>query len=430
MARGTLAPPGKYTRYNGFMSQIHRLKLPNGLSLVAEPMEGVQSLAITVLLPAGAAHEPADQLGVAAMLEEMLPRGAGNLDSRAFSDALDHLGVMRGSGVEATRMRLYATMIASKLPEALPLIADMILRPHLPENALEPARDLALQAIESLEDEPQQKVFYALRHQHHGEPYGRSPLGEASHLEKITLEQVRQFHKDTFVPDGTVIGVAGHFNWDELSALITRLFSDWQGKRHDPQPADQPARGYRHIEAATQQVHIGLAYDAVPESHADSVLQRAAVAVLSGGMSGRLFTEVREKRGLCYSVFASYNGMNNRSAVLSYAGTTPQRAQETLDVLAGELRRLKGNITAEEFDRAIVGMKSGLVMQGESTGARAAAIASDEYQLGRPRTLDELTQRIDELTVASLNDFTQRRLPGAMTLVTIGPSPLNADAAR
>ncbi len=423
------APRDKYTRYNDFMSQIHRLKLPNGLFLVAEPMEGVQSLAMTILVPAGAVHEPASQLGVAAVLEEMLPRGAGVLDARDHSDALDFLGVMRGSSVEATRLRLHATMIGSKLPEVLPLLADMIMHPHLPASALEPARDLALQAIESLEDEPQQKVFYTLRDQHHASPYGRSPMGDPQMISKLTLDQVKAFHHQAFVPDGTVIGVAGQFDWHELATLVHHLFAGWKGKQVDPLPKSQPRRGYTHIEAATQQVHIGLAYDAIPESHEHSALQRAAVAVLSGGMSGRLFTEVREKRGLCYAVSASYNGMNHRSSILSYAGTTPQRAQETLDVLVGELRNLNGNISAEEFARAIVGMKSGLVMQGESTGARAAAIASDQAQLGRPRSLDELTTRVDALTLDALNAYTRDHLPGKMTLVTIGPSTLTPNAA-
>ena len=117
--------------------------------------------------------------------------------------------------------------------------------------------------------------------------------------------------------------------------------------------------------------------DALPEPDDQSLLQKAAIAVLSGGMSGRLFTQVREKRGLCYSVFASYVGHKDRGAVLSYAGTTVPRAKETLEVLVDELCKVSQGVKQDEFDRAIVGMKSRLVMQGESTGARASAIAAD-----------------------------------------------------
>ena len=141
-------------------------------------------------------------------------------------------------------------------------------------------------------------------------------------------------------------------------------------------------------------------------------------------MSGRLFTEVREKRGLCYAVYAAYASHKRIGAMLAYAGTTAARAQETLDVLEGELRKLSLGVDESEFRRAIVGMKSRLVMQGESTGARAGAIAGDQVVLGRPRTLEELTERVDHVTFERLNEYLKNHPPGAMTTVTIGPSPL------
>ena len=141
-------------------------------------------------------------------------------------------------------------------------------------------------------------------------------------------------------------------------------------------------------------------------------------------MSGRLFTEVREKRGLVYSVSASYHGQKDRGDVLAYAGTTTPRAQETLDVLAHELRRIADGVDASEFDRAVVGMKSGLVMQGESTSARAASIANDVHLYGRPRSLDDAAEEIQGLTLEKLNAYVADRRPGEMTVVTLGPEAL------
>jgi predicted Zn-dependent peptidase len=154
------------------------------------------------------------------------------------------------------------------------------------------------------------------------------------------------------------------------------------------------------------------------------MLQRAAVAVLSGGMSGRLFTEVREKRGLCYAVFSRYAADQHRGMVLAYAGTTTARAQETLDVLVGELRRLSDGVRRDEFDRAVVGMKSHLIMQGESTPARSGALAADQAVRGRPRSLDELAKEVDALDFDQLNRFVATHRPGEMTTVTIGPAAL------
>lgn len=408
------------------MHRIHQHRLANGLWLVAEPIAEVQSLAMSLLLPAGVSLEPEHQQGAATMLSEMICRGAGGLDARAHSDALDHLGVQRGTGVDTHHLRLSAAMIADKLPQALPLLMDMVRRPLLADDALEPTRDLSLQSLEALEDEPQQKVFIALRRQHHPQPFGRSPMGRREDLEAMTLDHVRAFWRRSFVPDGAVLSFAGKLDWTELRERVESLLGDWTGQLASPEPTAPATRGYYHENAPSTQVHIGLAYDAPPETDPSSMLQRAAVAVLSGGMSGRLFTQVRERRGLVYSVFARYGSDRRRGSVFSYAGTTAPRAQETLQVLTDELRGLAKGIEPDEFQRAIVGMKAGLVMQGESTSARAGAIAADQYLLDHPRTLEEVSAQVDALTLDEVVRFVTEHPPGAMTTVTIGPEPLQA----
>ena len=412
------------------MPTIHQHQLDNGLWLVAEPMPAVQSLAASWLAPAGVIAQPNQQQGVAALLAEMIFRGAGDLDAKAHSDALDNLGVQRSSHVGTTHLHLGATMLADNLTHALPLLADMLRRPTLDQSALEPSRDLAIQSLDALEDEPQQKVFDQLTERHYDPPFNRSPLGRREHLQNLTRDHVRQYARTTFVPDGTILAFAGRIDWDDLKTQITDAFADWTGQAPPSPTPEPPQRGYHHITAQTAQAHIGLAYDALPQPDPNSILQRAATAVLSGGMSCRLFTEVREKRALCYAVYASYAAQKNHGAVLGYAGTTVPRAQETLDVLAAELVRLSDGIEQDEFQRAIVGMKSRLVMQGESTGARARSIAAEQYIYGRPRTLDDWAAEVDAITLDRLNDFIKATPPGPMTVVTIGPETLKCpDAA-
>ena len=406
------------------MPEIFQRVFPSGLTLLAEPIPSAQSLAMSLLAPGGVALEPADKLGVAAMLSEIVCRGAGSLDAKAHCDALDQLGVHRSTGAGISRFRLGATMIHSKLPKALPLLIDMIRRPMLADAALEPSRDLALQALDSLEDEPQEKVFIELRRRHYPAPFGRSTLGDRAHLESMTIDDVRRFWSATMTPASSVIAFAGRFDWSELQDMVAEQLGDWKGATPEPAEAAAPIRGHVHQNAESTQVHIGLAYDALPEPDERSLLQRVASAVLSGGMSGRLFTEVREKRGLCYSVYATYAGQRERGAMLAYSGTTAPRAQETLDVLTNELKRVCEGVAQDEFDRAIVGMKSRLVMQGESTTSRAAAVASDQYTLGRPRTLEEQSKRVAAVTLADLNAFLAANKPGPMTVVTVGPAAL------
>lgn len=403
---------------------IHQLQLANGLWLVAEPIASAQSLAMTLRVPAGVVQEPGDKQGVAAVLAEMLLRGAGERDARQHSEALDRLGVQRGTSVTTQHLHVHASMLGVNLAAAMPLVLDMVLRPMLADSAVGPARDLAIQSIDALDDEPQQRVMLELKRRHFPEPFGRSSLGEREHLRTVSREDVVAYWQRTCRPRGTILGVAGRFDWPALREQVESLTAEWSGEVVEPVETAAAARGYAHERSESSQVHIGVAYDAPPEPAAESMLQRAATAVLSGGMSGRLFTEVREKRGLCYAVYASYSPGRDRGAVLAYSGTTTPRAQETLDVLTGELRRLGDGIDDAEFGRAIIGMKSRLVMQGESTGARAAAIAGDQYALGRPRTLDELAAEVDRVTLDAVNQYVRERRPKDMTIVTVGPEAL------
>ncbi len=407
------------------MNQIQTHRFDNGLVLVAEKIESAQSLAMTMLLPAGTAYEPDDQIGVATLLSDMMFRGTESMATREHSDAMDDLGLDRVTAVDSLFLRLNATMIHTKLDDALPLLFDMVLQPALTAETLEPARDLAIQGLEALDDEPQQKTFIALRQRHYRYPMNRCTFGEIDAIEKMTIEQVKAYKDKTFVPGGTILSFAGQFDFEHLKAKVGQLLGDWQGSCDEAKLSGEPARGYEHITAESQQVHIGMAYDAVDETDEEAaMLQRAAIAVLSGGMSGRLFTEVREKRGLCYAVYGTYASNKLMGVVLGYAGTTPQRAQETLDVMRGEFVRLSEGIEQNEFDRAMVGMKTRLVMQGESTRARASAIAMDQHTFGQPRTLDQLIAQVDAVTLDKLNEYVKANVPGAMTIITIGPDAL------
>jgi len=359
------------------MTQIHQHTLDNGLTLLGESMPGCQSVSLTLLTGASAAAQPDTQLGV-----------------------------------------------GSKLPDAWSLITNMAVHPNLSDDALEPCRDLALQGLQSLADEPRQKVMYNLKGLHYAAPYNRNPMGEKAAIEALTLDQIRAFHNAACVPAGAVLGVAGHFDWEQVVALAEASFADWTGNGNELAPTTEPKGGYDHEHSDTQQIQIAMAYDAPMETDPNADLHRIAVACLSGGMSGRLFTEVREKRGLCYAVFASYGTRPDAGTVTAYAGTTTARAQETLDVMRSEIEKISEGVSQDEFDRAVVGLRSRLVMQGESTSARSTAIASDQVVIGRPRTLQERAEAIEPITLDQLNAYLADHPWKNPTLATIGSAEL------
>ncbi len=205
---------------------------------------------------------------------------------------------------------------------------------------------------------------------------------------------------------------------------VERLFGDWATADDSAPVASNGQQLTNHISFESSQAHVGIAYPTIPYKHPDYFQAWAAVGVLSSGSSSRLFTEVRERRGLCYTVNASLHTQRDRAAVFCYAGTTAERAQETLDVTLGELNRLGEGIEANELDRLKARIKSSLIMQQESSSSRSGALAREWYHLGRARTLDEIGRLIDALTRESINGFLRANPPRDMLVVTLGPEPL------
>jgi predicted Zn-dependent peptidase len=405
-------------------SSILSHQYENGLVLVAEPIQSLESVAFSFLTPAGCRYDPDQRDGLAAFSCEMALRGAGNRDSRRFVQELEILGVERNESVGNSHISYGGATLASNLLPALEIYTDLLRRPLMPAEHIEAGRKVVLQELEGIEDEPSHKVMLELRRHHYPEPYGRSSQGEREAIEAITIDDIRDFYSQAVRPNGTILGVAGQLDWPRLVDHVGELLGDWQTSP-EPGLGSGPTRPrLRHIDFESNQTQIGIAYDSVPYSHPDYYQASGAIGVLSGGMSSRLFTEVREKRGLCYSVYASLHTLREQGSVICYAGTSSERAQETLDVTLGELRRLSAGVSANELKRLKARVKSGLIMQQESSAARSSALARDWYHLGTARTLDEVGAIVDALTCESINTYLHENPPQSFTIVTLGPSPL------
>ncbi len=399
----------------------------NGLLLVAEAMPSLESAAFTILVPAGCSQDPADRLGLATMTCELSLRGSGLRDSRRFIEDLENLGVQRGENVSASHTSYSGATLASNLPAALSIYADLLLRPHLPEDQLPATRLICAQELRAIEDDPAHKVMLELRRRHYPEPWGRPSEGELAALEMISLPEIRRCYEQLYRPNGAIIGIAGNIDWPLLQDLVGNLLGGWNPREVQPPSTGQRGAKTDHLMHESNQTQIGIAYAAVPFNHPDYIQASGAVGVLSGGMSSRLFTEVREKRGLCYSVYASYHTHRDRACVMCYAGTTAERAQETLDVTLGELRRLADGVEPRELDRLKARVKSGLIMQQESSSARSSTIAREWYHLGRVRSMEEIGRLVDSLTCESLGRYLAANPPGDYTIVTLGQKPLATD---
>jgi predicted Zn-dependent peptidase len=398
--------------------------LDNGLVLVLEPMAAVQSVALSLLLPAGSAYEPPGRNGTAAILCDLVTRGAGDRDSRELTTALDNLGVQRAENVSSHHVSFSAATISHQLEETLRLYADILLRPRLPEEEFEPAQLGVAAALQSLEDEPRQKVFVELRRRVYDSPWGHSPDGRLEELESVTLDDVRAQYELGFRPNGAILGIAGRFDPHLVRSLVETLLGPWDGKAVPTVETAPFGEPIEHITLDSTQTQIGVAFPSVPYRDPAYYAAYAAVNVLSGGSSSRMWTEIREKRGLCYSVYATLSSLRDRGAVFCYAGTTTERAQQTLDLVFTELARMGEGITAEELDRCKVRAKTSLVMQQESSMSRAGSIARDWFHLGRVQPLHEVQERIDALTPDDVMQFVAEHPPADFTVLTMGEEPL------
>jgi len=399
--------------------------LKNGMVVLGEPMEAVGSVAFDFMLPAGASQLPDGCCGAGSVIADWIFKGAGDKDSRGLGDALDGLGLHRVSSVGSSHITIGAVLEAGNLAEAIELYADIILRASLKKDQFELARQLAIDGVCALDDDPRHKVMLKLREQFYPSPLGRSPLGEITELKTLTAQILKQIIKNNFNLSQTIFAVAGKYDFDATVAQVEKLFSSTKnGMQRSVVLGEKKVGKYTHLHNDGAQVHIGLMTETVKPTDEDYYNARIAVSVLSGGMSARLFTEVREKRGLCYAVGAQYHNLKEAAGIACYAGTTPEKAQETLDVIMDQFNQLGDGISEEEIKRAKVGLKSSLVLQSESSSNRAAGTGGDYYMLGRVRSLDEIKSKIERTTVNSVLEFLRRNQFKDFTVVTIGPKAI------
>jgi predicted Zn-dependent peptidase len=386
-------------------------QLACGAWLLSERMPSMSSVSVAWLSPVGTAGDPAGAAGEgeSALCAEVLLRGTERSTSEELAHRLDVLGVQRNATASVHHVNLAAVTTGPNAQGMLECLGEMIRSPRMDPEGVEQAKALGLQAIAAVRDEPQQLCMQHLQRISMPEPFNRSGLGTTEGIQALTAEGLKAAWHRRCTPGGTIIGLAGDVDHDAACGVLDRALAGWSGSSTTLVPGASP-RSTRHLEVMpTAQTHLALSLDAPSARDDDRHAMRIAARVLGGGSSSRLFDEVRERRGLCYSVGASYSGGRDLGRVTIYAGSRPERAQETLECILRELERFERGIDADELERARTGILSRLVMSEESTGARAMALASDWFTYGRLRTLDELTADLRGVNLEAVNALLSRR---------------------
>lgn len=400
--------------------------LSNGIRVVTEPVPGAKSLVLAFRFTFGAKDDPGDRLGLTSIAEDALFKGTPARDARQVFDAFDSLGIRRGSSAAVEYVEFRAQLLPRLLEETAELYHECFRNASFPQDQVEVAKTLNLEELKRLEDNPIHHVLFLTYQSALGDPLGRIPLGTPESVPSIGAADVRDHWSRHCHPSGLLIAVAGGLERDEMVATLEKVFGGWsESFDYEDEILDlSVAARTVHHEKRSEQENIGMLFPAAPRGHEMYYPAQAAVSVLSGSASSRLFTEVREKRGLAYNVSASYRARRGGGLIVLYAGTTAERAQETLDVCRKEIADVGDSLTDDELERAKSIIKGRLFTIGDLPEGRAGSLMDDLFLLGEPRSIQQIGEGVEAVTVDDVKAYLQAFPADPLTLVTLGPKPL------
>ncbi|HEY5346567.1 MAG TPA: pitrilysin family protein [Rhizomicrobium sp.] len=398
-------------------------KLSNGLTIVTDPMAGLESAAVGVWVNTGTRNETRPLMGISHMLEHMAFKGTATRSARAISEEIEAVGGYLNAYTSREQTAFHARILKKDAALAVDLLADILTAPAFEQSELERERQVVLQEIGQARDTPDDIVFdYLQSAAYADQPMGWSILGEEETVSAFSRDNLRDYMGANYRSGSMLLVSSGAVSHDEIVALAEEKFAKLpQGPIAAPQ-ASRYTGGDMRVTEDMEQAHIVYAFPGLANDDPDYYIGQLYVTALGGGMSSRLFQEAREKRGLCYSIYAFSHGYQDGGVVGVYAGTGAKEAGEISAVIAGEMASIAGNLTEAEVARARAQLKSGLLMGLERPGTRTENIAGQIFSLGRIQPVEEVVAKIEEVDVAAVRRYAERTMLAAQpTIAAIGP---------
>ncbi len=383
--------------------------LDSGVRVVTEAMPSVRSIALGFWVRAGSRDEDHAHAGISHFLEHLLFKGTDRFSSREIDEAFDAMGaeVNAGTGKETTSV--YSRFLDNHLERAFDVLQDMVLRPAYPD--IDSERQVVIEEIAMYEDEPQDKVHDVLAGAVFGDhPLGRPIIGRADVVSSVPVPEIATWHDLRYVPGNMVLAAAGNLDHDRIVELAERALPDGAAGAGEAEasPPDRNGPVLRFHRKETEQYHLCLGASGIARGDERRFALRVLDTILGGSTSSRLFQEVREKRGLAYSVYSYASHYADTGQVALYVGTRPDNVGEAVDVIGSELRRLQDDgVSEEELERARDNVKGRTVLSMESTLTRMNRLGSSVL-MGVPLlTVDELLAALDAVTLEEVNGLAQ-----------------------
>jgi predicted Zn-dependent peptidase len=397
--------------------------MDNGITVVTDGMPHLASATVGVWVSTGSRHENRSENGISHLLEHMAFKGTTSRSAVQIAEEIENVGgeVNAATSVESTSY--YARVLAGDVPLAIDILADILQDSVFDPEELSREKHVIGQEIGAALDTPEDLVFDHFQEAAFPEqPIGRPILGSVETVDRFSADDLRAYLARQYTGPQTVVAAAGKVEHDEIVGLVRARFSAYSGS-DGPQEAEAVYHGgERREERDLMEAQIVLGFPGASYHADDYMTAQIASSVLGGGMSSRLFQEIREKRGLCYSVYSFHWGYRDTGVFGISAATGETDAAALVETTLDELERAIGGITEAEVARARAQLRAGLLMTLESPAARAGQIARQLMFHGRPLPLDELAARIAAVTPTMVSDFLARMVTeGLPTLAAIGP---------
>ena len=406
--------------------------LANGFRVATEFMPGLETTSLGVWVNAGARSETAAQNGVSHMLEHMAFKGTTSRSALDIAEQIESVGGHLNAYTSREQTAYFARVLADDVPLAVDILSDILLRSTFEQGELERERQVILQEIGEAMDTPDDLVFDLLQEAAFpDQPVGRPILGTPDHVRSFGAESLTNYMATHYRAPNMVLAAAGKIDHDQLVAMAEAAFGGVQnGSATQASPAVYSG-GVREATRPLEQVHFclglpGFAYDD-PDYYAAQVLS----TIFGGGMSSRLFQEVREKRGLAYSVYSFSGSLVDGGVFGVYAGTGPDQISLLGEVVAAELLKLCDGVREEEFQRARAQLKASVLMGLEHSGTRVEGMARQLFVFDRLMPMDELVDRLESVSRDQLQKTAQRLIaPEKLSMASVGPAQLAFEAMQ
>lgn len=408
-------------------SVYNRQVLPNGMVVLTERMPSVKSASIGVWVRVGSRDEAPEVAGVSHFIEHMLFKGTQRRSAQEIAKAIDAVGGTLDAFTSRESTCFYAKVLGEHLPLAIDILADTFLHSRLAPDDIDRERQVILQEIKMVEDTPDDLVHDLFAEAIWGDhPVARPILGQKEIVLRLSQSDIRR-HMDRFYrPDCTVIAAAGDIEHDQLMDLVVRAFDGFDGQSiHCDPPAPVSTAAMRIEERDTAQLHLCLGMDGLPHAHEDRYAISLLNAMLGGSMSSRLFQEVREKRGLAYSIYSYQASYRDCGLLVVYAGTSPESSSQVVDLIRAECARLRDEpVDPIDLQQAKDQLKGNLLLGLEGTSSRMTRLAKMEIYFQRNHELDEIIAGIEGVSADQFRALAKRILRDeAFAITSVGPLP-------